>query len=1285
MKRSVSTMVSFFLLLTATTFAQESPNEIESPKPQTVFRDDFVNDSRADYVIEGNAKWETGSLTLAPNESISRSVDGSAWATLRLRLLPIESDEQDSLTRVRLSLDGATDCHLEIRSRRENQRIIDSLRLLDVDRADTKLIAQSVRDLSRNLSEVLDLKLEYRHGLVQVKIALDRALIGYLKNRGATVQTIELEASRGTSRLSLLNCSTTSQRSVHHTPAEKQRLEKAKQDNAALNRLSRMGRVREAVTLGRSVLRARTELLDSLHPDVASSMSGLAYLLHRLGDYRGAKQLYEQALQRRDAIVGTEHPDYLNTLDNYGMLLHTLGEFDEATKLCERARQWRARVHGELHPAFSSSLNNLSLIYRSQGQFGRAEKLLVQSLEIKAKRSGTQNLSYATSLNNLAELYRSMGEGESAEPFYRQAMEIVAEVVGDQHPMYSVSLNNLALLYQSLGDYAQAEPLHRQANELLKETLGEGHPNYAQSLNNLSELYRKTGDFDRAEPLIQLALNAKRKSFGENHPSYANSLNNLALLYYQNGDYARAAPLFEKSIAINAKTLGKGHPQYATTVNNLAGAYEALGKLDQAEQLYLEAKDVRLKTLGDESPLYIASLHNLADLARRQGQLSRADERYDQILEKLRRSLGDQHPYYGRSLLGQAVVKEMLGENAAARLYAEAESIARGGIEDNAVVQSTRQQHRQVLLKRVFLDARISHAVSTRASNISSLATDLWKWKGSITARQRAYRQISNSAELKAKFSELRSVTHQLSVATTRFPYAPPESATPAVWEQFERRRAQATERVIRLTREREQLESTIASESAAFRKARKPITASQVQSWLPDDGAFVDFIEYTHHTPRKGGDVEYERRYAAVILTKHGPAQLTGLGSAKSIHSAIVAFRRPLAGQSTDDPSVAMRLRDELWVPLEKSLGGVATVILSPDSQLGTLPFAALPGRAPGTFLVEEYRLATIPFAQLLKEFSDESRQPSMSQLLVVGDVDFDRNATNETERSSLLATNQELGRLFRSGGEPTTRWKSLSGFKNESALVASLFRQRYGEDASIETLTGAQASEKQLLQLGGQSKVMHVVTHGFFSAPKIGSVRQSTIDPTLALESEDRGADPLFNKWIPSLLSGLVLAGANQQTADSSLDDGILRAAEIEASPMRGVDLIVLSACETGLGPVAGGEGLTGLQRAFHVAGASSVVSSLWKVDDAATQELMRRFYTNLWIKKQSKIDALRNAQLWMLRNPGELAALGVEDTETRGAVRDRRKRVVAVQEKPAKTSPFFWASFQLSGDWR
>ena len=151
------------------------------------------------------------------------------------------------------------------------------------------------------------------------------------------------------------------------------------------------------------------------------------------------------------------------------------------------------------------------------------------------------------------------------------------------------------------------------------------------------------------------------------------------------------------------------------------------------------------------------------------------------------------------------------------------------------------------------------------------------------------------------------------------------------------------------------------------------------------------------------------------------------------------------------------------------------------------------------------------------------------------------------------------------------------------------------------------------------------------------------------------------------PDLLSGLALAGANLEPV-AGKDDGILTAQEIAFLPLNGVETAVLSACETGLGKVAGGEGLIGIQRAFQIAGVRTTVASLWKVNDQATRVLMERFYRNLWEKEMSHLDALREAQLYILNNPESVRSLEVPNDES-----------------AKRASPKLWAAFQISGDWK
>jgi CHAT domain-containing protein len=226
---------------------------------------------------------------------------------------------------------------------------------------------------------------------------------------------------------------------------------------------------------------------------------------------------------------------------------------------------------------------------------------------------------------------------------------------------------------------------------------------------------------------------------------------------------------------------------------------------------------------------------------------------------------------------------------------------------------------------------------------------------------------------------------------------------------------------------------------------------------------------------------------------------------------------------------------------------------------------------------------------------------------------------------------------------------WKELPGTREEVETVAHLAGAR-----RVVRLEGTAASTAGLLRALPRARWAHIATHGFFADPAVPSVLRP--DPQLFDRSgRDRAAPGARN---PLVLSGLVLAGANRPAAEieeTSHDDlGILTAEAIAGLPLQDLELVVLSACETGLGTVAGGEGVFGLQRAVHLAGARTVVASLWKVDDAATRKLMRQFYSNLWDKGLPAAEALRQAQLTVLSE-----AVGSGD------------------------QPYYWAGWVLSGD--
>ena len=500
------------------------------------------------------------------------------------------------------------------------------------------------------------------------------------------------------------------------------------------------------------------------------------------------------------------------------------------------------------------------------------------------------------------------------------------------------------------------------------------------------------------------------------------------------------------------------------------------------------------------------------------------------------------------------------------------------------------------------------------------------------------------------------------------------------------------------MSHQREDLEQKIAAGSDEFRRIREPLLVAEVRQWLPAGTAFVDFLEYWHATPNaeQKGKIDYERRYIAFVVRPDQEPAMIAFGSAEAIADAVSVFRSPFqSGQNSRvnreaASAAANQLRRDLWLPIETQLDGIDTVIISPDTALGTLPFAALPGKGDGSYLLEDYRLAMIPMAsQLWELFERASDKPANHGLLVLGDVDYDAvPGAPESAAPSPLQLLADAGTLrdasqLRAGH--VIHWNSLPGFAKELDAVNTLYATQHPDDTG-SVLSGDRASKATFLTQAPQYGTLHLITHGYFEDPSVKSIAQAEVKQD-GLASAAKGPDPFINTYLPGMLSGLAMAGANRSSDDpEDPHDGILRASEIEASSLQGVDLVVLSACETGLGAVAGGEGLTGLQRAFQVAGARTVIASLWKVDDDATLTLMTEFYTNLWEKKMSKLDALRNAQLTMLNHYNastqqidRAATLSLPDAKVIDSGEPKSSN------KPTRLSPQYWAAFSLSGDWR
>lgn len=910
----------------------------------------------------------------------------------------------------------------------------------------------------------------------------------------------------------------------------------------------------------------------------------------------------------------------------------------------QQEKQYTENERREIAKADAAEGDVISLF--QQGNYAEAAKIAAQVLAVRESVLGPQHLDYAKSLGNLATVYASMGEYARAKPLHTKSLDISRRCLGEQHPEYAVLLNNIASLYESIGDYPRAEALYNESLEIRKQVLGEKHPDYAVGLNNLAVLYEHMGDYTRATVTGKLSLDIW-KEVGDEHPGYAASLNNLASLYHSLSDYDSAEALYTQAVEAARKALGDEHPNYVRTQSNLASLYESLGDYARAESLYEQTIRIQEKVLGDQHPDYAASLNNLAWLYEGMGDYTRA-----------------------------------------APLYKLAGHLERDRLDRSALIQSARQQHWNQRSQRFYLDHRVSNAITLDTPDLVALTSDLWRWKGAVTTRQRAYRQVANSPQLTRLFADLRSVTRKLSVASGQIPLPPARAAGETRRDAYARKHEVWERRVSRLARQREDIEQQIAERSEEIRRIKEPLTVEAIQSRLPEGTAFVDFLEFeqSEDDPRRKGMRRTVSSYLALVVTKGSGVTMLPLGAAKKINDSITDFRRLLTRPESTQQSArtaAQELREELWLPVEKCLTGIDTVVISADTRLGALPFAALPGKTGG-YLLEEYKFAFLPLPTLLRPYLDEqTAHPSSEKgLLVLGEVDYDARLAVDPQQPS---DPEPIPWLRESTPDDATTWPVLPASGPEVDEVATLFRAKH-ENQAVTTMGGGEATEAAFMARAPLHRTLHLATHGYFAGEEFEAFGTSPDDEAGASNSRQAMAkDEFINQYMPSLLSGIVLAGANNRpAADDPQADGILTAAEIETLDLSAVDLVVLSACETGLGKTAGGEGLTGLQRAFHIAGARSCVSTLWKVDDRATQELMSRFYHYYWQLGESKIDALRNAQLDLLRDSS--LTEGPRRTRAPGDPVKIPKRVGEAQARRSNRShPRYWAAFQLSGDWR
>jgi CHAT domain-containing protein/Tfp pilus assembly protein PilF len=978
------------------------------------------------------------------------------------------------------------------------------------------------------------------------------------------------------------------------------------------------------------------------------------------GRYDEALPLAERSLAIREKALGAEHPDVASSLNSLAALYKTKGDSARAEPLYQRALAIWDKTLGAEHSSVASVLQNLAHLYQGKGDYTRSELLYRRALAIKEKTRGTEHPDVASALNGLAALYAGKGDHAGAEPLYQRALAIREKAFGPEHADVAASLHSLAALYVQKGDFTRAEPLYQRALAIFEKALGAEHPRVADTLHNLAMLHLEKGDYARAEPLFRRSLAIYEKTFGAEHTLVAYSLNGLALLYQEKSDYARAEPLFQRSLAIWEKTLGAEHPEVAGSLGRLGGLYYYKGDGPRAEPLLRRSLAIKEKTLGAEHSEVALPLSYLAALYVTKADYARAEPLYERALAIYEKTLSARHPSVAFALINLAWSYELQGKAEPAVQF-----LIRGyDVQEHnlALVLSTGSEKQKLLyLARLSGDTDRAISVHTRTAPASAQAahlalTTILRRKGralDAMADQIAALRRRFNAQDRALLDQLSASRAQLSTLTL----GGPVNTSPAEHQAA----------VAQLETKIERLEAAVSARSAEFSAQTQSVTDEQVQKAIPAGAALVEIASYQPVVAKatsQGGGIG-ARRYVAYVLQPTGVPAWVDLGDVASIDRGVEQFRAALTAPAEagskqtapEDVRQAARALDEIVMrPVRRLLGDTKHILLSPDGALNLIPFSALVDEG-NRYLLETYSITYLTSGRdlLRLRLKSVSRQGPM----VIANPAFALAGTSPTQPSS---TAGEM-RGQRAVDFSRMQWLPLEGTAQEAAALKAILN-------GAQVLTGGAATETVLKQVAAP-RILHVSTHGFFLPDQPEENKAAVARRGMMLSFSDA---PVVARSENLLLrSGLVLAGANTLQGGAG-EDGVLTALEAAGLDLWGTQLVVLSACETGIGNVKSGDGVYGLRRALVLAGSESQVMSLWKVDDAATRDLMVAYYKRLQAG-EGRTEALRQVQLEMIGNlrQGQTVqgrSLQTESSAGRGA---------------GRSHPYFWASFIQSGDWR
>lgn len=1052
--------------------------------------------------------------------------------------------------------------------------------------------------------------------------------------------------------------------------SEKRRQAKTEEEHNTLkeNRRQKSKQVREeSLALAERSLSIKEQVLGLPHPETAKSWNDFVIqFLQRGGGSRDERdRLLERARKMSEEAFHPDHPEIARILYQFGRLYFYGGEVERAREPLERALRINESAFGSQHVSVAQVLDEYTQVLAEAGQFSEAGSLQERAINIREKDPDLEYADYWWSVEVLRVIFRKMGAYDEVIFLLEQSLPFKEKLLGPEHPDFLRALRTLADEYMNIYDYLKARTILQRIVSAQEKIFGKEDERVLMTLNSVAITHFVTGEYEKALSLYKRILNVQESSL---------VLGNLALLYKDMGDYEQEKACLVRINERYENRWGDNPPEDAVwNLSHWARILGRLGNLDKALKLQNRAL-AHLEKINRQDFQMVDCLFALAMIYRDKGEGKEAlalIERAMALQEKLE---GPNHPNTARRLYTSAECRLIAGQMD----EAFDEALRSGQIaHDHIRLMASSMSERGTLAYAAEKSNSFDICLSLAASHDEGIGKFVTKaWDSLIRSRALVFDEMSarhrstfdtSDPEIKALADSFFSARRSLANLVVRGPGA----IDPG----------QNYRNLLDKVRERkEQTERELAQASIAFRKEleRSRVGLNEIKLSLPPGFSLVAFARYTLHRPPTlpySGLRQIPSYVAFVLKNPDSTPTIIPFGTEEEIEPLVFDWGQEAArgtripGRSAKDAEDAYfkageALRQKVWDPIAPHLGNTKLVLVVPDGILHTVNFASLPIET-GKYLIEKGPLIHYLSAER-DVVSSEQTSSKGSGLLALGNPAFDDTALfsalspEKKPSQSLLSKAKSIlfhGTRSGCGDFRSMRFAALPAAHKEIQNIAHIWKSSEENSGDILKLTGDMASEEAFKMAAPGRQILHLATHGFFiegDCPSASKPRDKQRESGWDVSS----ITPVIGEN-PLLLSGLALAGANnREAAKPNEEDGILTAEEVAALDLSGSEWVVLSACDTGVGKIKAGEGIFGLRRAFRQAGAQTLITSLWPVEDEAAQKWMQALYKARFSEGLGTAESVRKAYLDVLQE---------------------------LRKKKDSTHPFYWAGFAASGDWR